>query len=351
MPLEIYQRGKTWWVRGRTDGIDRYVKRSLGTLDETVARAKVADIERRARQRAVLGEDAPTEAEELTFTAAVLLYDAKPADAGYLLKITPEIGHLKVADIKPRLVRDLGKKLYPKAACDTWRRQVVTPICAVINNAHQEKGTPPIKVKGYTPAERQKQDKARGKESRIPKTPGSWEWLDKFRAEANDYMGALALFMFTTGARVGQSVLIEPEDLDLQNGRLWLPPSKGHPGQWVDLIPEMIVTLAKLKPRGGRVFGYKTRHSVYGPWQTACTRAGIEYIAPHAAGRHGFGTETVVRQNVNPVDAAKAGRWSSPRILLDTYAHSEESSANVRDAFTRREPARGTKPGHIKRVK
>ncbi|MBO6892290.1 MAG: tyrosine-type recombinase/integrase [Roseibium sp.] len=351
MPLEIYKRGNRFWVRGRTDGIDGYIERSLKTSDGQVAAAKVGEIERKARQRAVLGQDAPTEADELTFAAAVVLYNAKPADAGYLLKVMPEIGTKRVKEITPKFVRNLGKKLYPNAACDTWRRQVVTPICAVINNAHQEKGTPPIKVKGYTPAERQAQDDKRGKQSRVPKTPGSWEWLDKFRDEANVYMGALALFMFTTGARIGQSVLIKPSDLDLQNGRLWLPPSKGHPGQWVDLIPEVIVALANLKPRKGRVFGYTSRSSAYGPWRNACNRAGIEYLAPHAAGRHGFGTETVVRQGVNPVDAAKAGRWSSPRILLDTYAHSEESSANVRDAFTRNRNPASAKPRQLKSVK
>mgnify|MGYP001795495849 CR=1 FL=1 len=352
MPLEIYQRGRTWWIRGRTDGIDVYIKRSLKTSEEAVANTKLREIERKAQQRAILGEDAPTEADELTFAAAVMIYDAKPADANYLMKIIPEIGHMKVKDITPKLVRGLGKKIYPKNATDTRRRQVVSPICAVINNAHENvKGVPAIRLKGYTSTERVAQDEARGKQSLQEKTPGSWEWLDKFQGEANQYMGALALFMFTTGARISQSVQVKPDDLDLKNGRLWLPASKGHQGQYVELIPEMIVTLAKLKPRGGRVFGYKSRHSVYGPWQTACKNAGIEYIAPHAAGRHGFGTETVVRQNLNPVDVAKAGRWSSPRILLDTYAHSEEGSANVRDAFTRRKTDSGTKPGHIKRVK
>lgn len=336
MPLKIYKRGRTWWIRGRADGEQSYITRSLRTFDEVVARAKASEIERKALQRAILGPDAPSETDELTFADASVFYDAKPADAKYLLKVWPEIEHMRLKDITPKFVRDLGKKLYPMAACDTWRRQVVVPICAVINNAHEEKGTPLIKVKAYTNIERQRQDEKRGKLSRVKKTPGSWEWLDKFREEANPYMSALALFMFTTGARVGQSVLIESEDLDLLHGRLWFPPSKGHPGQWVDLIPELTVDLANLTPRNNRIFGYTSRHSVYGPWQTACARAGIEYIAPHAAGRHGFGTETVVRQGVNPVDAAKAGRWSSPRVLLDTYAHSENSNTKVKEAFIRR---------------
>lgn len=335
MPLEIYKRGNKYWVRGRTDGFEHYFERSLRTSDKTVAAAKVADLERQGRQRAILGPDAPTEADDLTFSAATAFYSPKPADAGYLAKVIPSIGGMKIKDITPKMVRDLGKKLYPNAACDTWRRQVVTPICAVINNAHQEKGTPLIRVKTYTAKERQEQDRARGKQSRQEKTPGSWEWLDGFRAHANRYQAALALFMFTTGARITQSILIEPKHLDLQNGRLWLPEAKGHPAQWVDIIPDMVVELANLTPRNGRVFGYQQRWGVYKAWKQACKNAGIEYIPPHAAGRHGFGTELIVRQGMDPATVAKHGRWHSPRVPLDTYIHSDKSSASVHEAFQR----------------
>lgn len=338
MPLEIYKRGTRFWVRGRTDGLDGYTERSLKTSDRKIAAAKVAEIERKARQRAILGSDAPTEADELTFAAAVMLYDAKLADANYLLKIIPELGPKRIKDITPKMVRDLGRKLYPTAACDTWRRQVVSPTCAVINNAHQEKGTPLIRVKAYTGAERQKQDELRGKQSRTERTPGSWHWLAAFREHSNSYQGALAFFMFTTGARITQSILMEPRHLDLQNHRILIPAAKGHEEQWVSIMTELVVELANLPPRNGRVFGYQQRWGVYKAWKSACDRAGIEYIPPHSAGRHGFGTELVVRQGVDPRTAADMGRWSSPKILLDTYTHSEEGTTSVHDAFRRGKP-------------
>lgn len=344
MPLELYKRGRKWWVRGRTDGIDDYVNRSLGTFDAAVAKTKLREIERKAQQRALLGSDAPSEADELTFAAAVMLYDAKPSDAKYLLKIIPLIGNMRVRDITPKLVRDLGKKIYPQAACDTWRRQVVTPICAVINNAHQEKGTPLIRVKAYTAAERQNQDALRGKASRREKTPGSWDWLTVFRAHANRYQGALAFFMFTTGARISQAIEIEPRHLDLQNHRLLMPAAKGHQEQWISIMAELVVELANLPPRNGRVFGYQQRWGVYKAWKTTCRNAGIDYIPPHAAGRHGFATELVVRQGVDPRTAADMGRWSSPKILLDTYTHSTKSTASIHDAFRRGKPEAFSEP-------
>lgn len=335
MPLSLYRKGTKWWVRGRCDGIDSYLDRSLKTSEEAVARAKLAEIERKARQRAVLGNDAPTEADELTFAAACVEYPAKPADAGYLLKVIPYLGEKRVKDIKPKEIRNLGKLIYPHASTDTWRRQVATPVSAAINFAHQEHGTPPIRVKAYTVDERLEQDQVRGKKSRQRKTPGSWEWLDKFKAQANPYAGALALFMFTTGSRITQALEMVPNDLDLMKSRVFLPAAKKRDSQWVEITTEMVVTLANLPPRNGRVFGYASRHSVYNHWMFVCKEAGIEYIAPHAAGRHGFGTEAVVRQGLNPVDVAEAGRWSSPRTLLETYAHSEDGSRKVRDAFTR----------------
>lgn len=337
MPLETYRRGKTWWVKGRCDGIDGYVRESLGTTDEAVAKAEVRKIERRALKRAILGDDAPKREDELTFSEAVLLYTARPRDADYLLKILPHLGDKKVRDITGKSVKALAREMYPTASVDTWQRQVIVPVRAVINNAHEEMGTPPIRIKAFTRNDRMAQDRARGKDSGRERTPGSWEWIDAFRATAkarrNPYIAALALFMFTTGARISQATDIKPRDLDLQRARVLMPTAKGHPAQWVEITMELVVELANLPPRGGKVFGYKSRSSVYGAWATTCKKAGIEDLDPHEAGRHGFGTEMLVRQKLDPVTVAKAGRWSSPSVPLRTYGHSENAADKVREAL------------------
>lgn len=333
MPLEIYQRGRTWWLKGSVDGLDGYIRRSLGTSDRAIAEIKAGSIEREARERAVLGDRAPKPSEKLTFAGAILLCNPGTADAGYLKKVLPHMGNRKLVDITPAEIRDLGHRIYPTASCDTWQRQIVTPVRAVINRAHDLGKGPALRIKGYSKQERQEQDRKRGILSRQEKTPGSWPWVLSFRIEANPYLSALALFMFTTGARVSQSLEIRPLDLDLQNGRLWLPGAKGHPAQWVSIVPETVVDIANLTPRHGRVFGYTTRQAVYGPWRTACKRADIEYLPPHSSGRHGFGTETIVRQGVDPVTVAEAGRWSDPSLLLKTYAHGEDTDAKIQAAL------------------
>lgn len=350
--LEIYLRGRTWWVKGRLEGEDRYYRESLGTPIEAVAKAKVRDIEAEALKRAVLGRDAPKPEERLTFSAAVLMHEASRNDARYLAKVLPELGDRTVRDITPKLIKQVAKRLYPDSSVDTWQRQVIVPVRAVINAAHEAGLCPPIRIKAYTKMERMAQDRARGKDSGVKRRPGSWEWLLAFRDEADPRLGAMALFMFTTGARIGQTMAMKRKtDMDLFNKRLRLPAAKGHPAQWVDILPEVAVAIANLpKPEGKlnqeRVFYWAGSRSgwFYGEWKRACKAAGIEYLPPHSAGRHGFGTEMIVRQGIDPATTAAQGRWSSAKVLLDTYAHAEEGSSSVRQAFQAGMDAARTKP-------
>ena len=342
MPLEPYLRGETWWAKGRIelDGeeISGYIRVSTGASTEAGAREWIAEETARQKRCHIVG-DTP---KELTFDEAVLLYPAKPSEAEKLLRILPELTGRAVTSITPKELRKLGPKLMPNCATDTWWREIVTPVRAVINNAHDDGLCPPIRVKGYSAKERADQDAARGKQSRLEKTPANRGWMNKFVAHADPHNAALAEFMFETAARIGQAVALKPKDLDLMNGRVWLAGSKGHSPQWVAISTAMIVRLANLPPkrpraqRGerklpARVFGYAHPTSMHTRWRSICKAAGIQYIAPHAAGRHGFYTEMRVRQGLDPVTAAQAGRWSDPVLPDRIYAHSETDEREIRE--------------------
>ena len=339
--LDIYLRGDTWWVKGRLEGEDKYYRESLGTPNESVAKTKVRELEAEAVKRAVLGRDAPRPEDRLTFADAVLLSHPKPSDARYLAKVLPLLGEKLARDITPKMVKQVAKRLHPNASVDTWHRQVIVPVRAVINSAHEEGLCPPIRIKAYTKNERMAQDRARGKDSRVARKAGSWEWVLAFKEHADPRLGAMALFMFTTGARITQTMEMRRKtDLDLFNKRVRLPAAKGHPAQWIEIMPEVAVAIANLPLPAGklnqeRVFYWAGQRSgwFYKEWKRACTEAGIDYLSPHPSGRHGFGTEAIVRRKIDPATAAREGRWSSPKVLLDTYAHAEESSASVRQAF------------------
>lgn len=342
--LEKYPRGNTWWVRGRRPDNDRYIRESLGTSDAAIADAKIREIYAEARKRRILGPDAPKPEDQLTFAACVLLYDAPQRQAQYLAKIVKKIGKELVVKITPQSVRQLAKRMYPDAATDTWQRQVITPIRSVINNAHELGRCPPIRIKSFDKAERVKQDVARGKQSRVPKVPGSWPWVLAF-CDAAKEMGkpryaALAYFMFRHGYRLTQSIeMTRKDDMDLSAGKVRVHASKGHPAHWVDLDPEEVVMIANLpNPYRGearkRVFTIAGGRSgaFYRDWTDICAKARIEYLPPHSSGRHGYGTEMVVRQKVDPISASD-NLWSDPSVMLRTYSHSDDAQVKVRDAF------------------
>lgn len=119
---------------------------------------------------------------------------------------------------------------------------------------------------------------------------------------------------------------------------------KGHPESWIIVSSEMMDELLALPPKRpknlktgklmrARIFGYGSSTGYNKRWKRICKLAGIPYLSAHAAGRHGFFTELVVRQGVDPVTAAKAGRWANPNLPMRIYAHAETDEADVRARF------------------
>lgn len=355
MPLEIFKRGEVYWFRGRIEELpaSKYYRQSTGKTTKAGAEAVKGHFQQREVQRFYGAEK-----NSLSFAEAVDLYNANSEMARDLLKVLDHLADFDLCSITPKFVRDLGPKIYPDGSTDSWKRHVVTPIRAVINNAHELGHCPPIRIKSYSSQERQRQDQIRGKKSRVEKVPGNWTWLIKFRKAAPPHLAAMALFMFETAARIGQATRLTFDDLDLPNFRILMPEAKGAEEQWVALSTDLAVELAMLKPRvtrrqsgkrelSNRLFGYLRKDSVYKTWRRVCRDAGIEAIMPHAAGRHGFGTEMLVRQGIDPVTVAKAGRWSDPRMLMEHYAHPEDHELKILEAIrTGREQAHGETLGN-----
>ena len=342
MPLKLKLRGKVWHLEGRIDEIPNspYHRKSTRRTEKKNAQTFL-DWFKRSAIKAHYGEIKTS----FIFAEAVTLYDATPEFAGYLMRVMPYLEEMQVEEITPKMVKDLAKVIRPMNSTDTWHKQVIVPVRAVINNAHQLGLCHPIKIKTYTKDERQRQDRIRGKESRVPKTPGSWEWLFKFQSVADPHTGLLAEFMFQTAARISQAVALTPHDMDYQGMRFNISGSKGKSKQWVPLTPELSAALQALPPKKpryikgrtkkyeARVFGYARKDSVRNKWKRYCREAGIEIIMPHGAGRHGFATELLVRQGQDVSSVASAGRWSDKALLLKTYVHSEDTDRKVIQAF------------------
>lgn len=212
-----------------------------------------------------------------------------------------------VKEIKPGSIRQMAMTLYPKAANATRNRQAIVPCQAVINYAAESDLCPFIRVKRF-------------KVEKKIKPHFTLEWVDAFCEEANPYLAALALFMFSTGARISEALAVRWEHVDLQARTILIPKSKIAEQRIVHLPPRVLAAIANLTKVPNRsIFWYRTRGSMRGQWLATIKRAGIKKMMAHS-GRHGFAT-TVLRNKVDPKTAAKLGGWKSIRAFMETYAH------------------------------
>ncbi|MCV0427046.1 MAG: tyrosine-type recombinase/integrase [Roseibium sp.] len=348
MPLELINRKDTdvWHIRGRIDEIPdcKYIRKSTGKTRKADAETYLAWFKQQ-QIRAYYASDLPEEERPFLFSDAVELYNPTPEFAGYLLKVMPYLENLPISDITPTMVRNLGPAISPFNSTETWHKQIVTPVRAVINHAHDLGKCEAISIKGYPETERLKQDQKRGKPSRQEKVPGDWDWLLRFRQHTDLRFGLLAQFMFETAARISQALAITPNDLDLGNCIVSIPPAKGVDRTPVRISDELSAELMQLQPRRPRrtgnpnqerpltLFGYASRSSVYKRWKRVCDAAKIDHRMPHAAGRHGFATEMLNRQGIDPHAVAKYGRWKDTKLLFETYGHSENAESKIRQGL------------------
>lgn len=171
-----------------------------------------------------------------------------------------------------------------------------------------------------------------------PKVPATLDWIAAFAAQADadglPHISALALFLFGTGARVGEATALRWADVDLGAATATIRLYKPRP--WTraaHLPPPVVAALARI-PFGrdpeARVFGLAGRGSVTKTWNGIAARAGLAPLTPHCA-RHGFAT-AMLRKGMDVATVAARGGWRDPSTVLRTYAHAIED-ITVTDAL------------------
>lgn len=325
MPLKLKKRGRFWHITGTVNG--QRVRESTNTAEKSRADTIRAKREWELEQGRVFGPKST-----LTFGAAVAKYLDAGGSPRFITRIFNKWKDRLVSDIKPGDVRKLARELYPNASVETWRRQVVVPVRAIINHSADLGLCDPIRVKAFTAPERKRQHAKIGKRTYRAKAVNR-AWLDAFISAAPPKLGALALFMHTTGARITESVDLPPRCVDLAERIAVLEDGKGGDDGIAFLTQEVVVAFANLDMTGDKVFGFPRRQSVYGPWKAACEKAGIPYITPHEAGRHSFATHMIVQMGKDVDSTAQLGRWKSKRLLMETYVHGDADHAVIDEVF------------------
>lgn len=301
MPLKIHKRGEVYHYSGTVAG--QRLRGSTGTASKEIAQQIAAREEARAWKRDLHGPEAV-----LTFADAAVLYRSARKSDRFLARIEDYWKDTLIKDITGGSIRQMAMELYPNAAAASRNRQAIVPAQAIINHCAESDLCPPIRVKRF-------------KEDTKVKVPASWEWILAFDAHAMPHLGALAMFMFLTGARIGEALAVTWADLDFRAQTVLIRQTKVGAERRAHLPPVLLVKLANL-PRDQKPFHYRDRNRMVHVWRNVCRRAGIEILSPHCC-RHGFATH-MLRAGFDPVTVAKRGGWKTPRHVFETYGHAIE---------------------------
>jgi integrase len=304
MPLKLYLRNGIWNYRGTIGPAERRsrLRGSCYTADEDIAARQVAEIEANYWKGYFDGPGAI-----LTFRYAAEMFCAAGRPDRFLDRIKDHFKDTLVSDIKGGAIREMAIKLYPNGTGATRNRQAIGPTQAVINFAAESDLCSPIRVKRF-------------KVTSKVKEPVTLEWLEPFMANANPAIGSLALFMFLTGARVGEALSVRWDDVSLNGCTVLIKQTKVSAERVSHLPSKLVAALANLPRVADRpVFVYQHPDDITRAWEGAIKRAGIKRLTPHSC-RHGFATG-LLRKGVDVVTVAKLGGWKTPGQVLKTYGH------------------------------
>jgi integrase-like protein len=322
MPLTAYKRGKIWHYRGTVAG--RLLRGSTGTSDRKTALRVIAEKEAREWKCGLDGPEAV-----LSFAQAVKLYDEAGKPTRYLPQLVAHWKNTPVKEIGSGVIKQAAMTLYPDVTPATRNRYVIVPAQAVINHCAELELCQHVRVKRFEVT-----TKERGY--------ADWPWVDAFMAHASPHLGALACFMFLTGARVSEALSVRWEDVDLANRRALIRQTKVGSERWAHLPPVLVAAIANITDRKATVLKYVHRESAKASWRAAIRRAGIRPLTYHCL-RHGFAT-AMLRAGVDPVTVAKHGGWASPAHVFATYGHAKDDPT-ITDLIAPSAPVAGRKAG------
>ena len=305
MPLKIYRRGEVWHYSGTVAG--RRLRGSTGATDKTIAQRIAAQTETAEWRRHLDGPSA-----SVTFAQAAIAYRKAEKPTRFLAKIEDHWKDTLIREIAAGAISHSAQTLYPKAKGATRNRQVIVPTQAIINYAASMGWCAKMSVTRFKV------------ESKI-KEPATLEWVEAFAAHASPHLGALCVFMFGTGARIGEAVAITWASVDLTARTVIINQSKTGSERKAHLQAQVLAALTNIptnrKPND-LVFEYLDPQNIKQVWDSVIVRAKIKRLTPHSC-RHGFAT-TMLWLGYDVKTVAKLGGWKDAATVLKYYAHARD---------------------------
>ena len=330
------------------------LRRSLKRVTKIEARAwaeteGVRQCERMAREKA-RKEGRPgvrVKKTSATFADAVAYY----LDQGRYMQGIEEavkyFGAWDCRDITPEDVSDWAKGRWPGKP-PSINRHGIAPVRAVLNCASEKGWCSSIRIKRVDYKMRKKKLADR-------------EWIERFieAAKSNVRWYGLGQIMDhgrLTGHRVDELVQMRWSALTLSDepgqSDAVIPKDKTSKGQEAHVtVPDQVVPMlrrlkeeraellarddlpAPLRKRiaSDHVYGHVEKTNIWHLWKEVCEAAGIEYVTPHGAIRHTYATRLWKELGWDAVRIAATGRWSSPRVVQETYIHADPSAQDAAD--------------------
>jgi integrase len=321
MPIRIVRRPKSpnWIVRGTLRGIR--VEESTGTDNK-----KVAEEIRAKREAEILAQSVYGRRATATFAEAALSYLENGGNKRFLDKVVRHFGTTPLAKIDQNAIDVGARKVYPNTSGATRNRQFYTPVSAVIKHAAKRGWCSQIVLE------------------RPEEPPGRVRWLpfeqaERLIAACGEHLRPLVIFLFYTGARIGEALWLDWRDIDLKRGHVTFPvdPSDGrrtknNEPRGVPMHPRVRAALANLPHREGEVFrrpdgepysrlrenDTSAGDRIKKAFANACDRAGIKDFTPHDC-RHTWATWHYAK-NRDLLALQRLGGWKT-LSMVTRYAH------------------------------
>jgi integrase len=302
MPVTIYKRGDIYHYRGTVNG--RLLRGTCQTSDRKTALRIASAKEQEAWKSDLDGPDAV-----LMFSQAVMHYRKAGRSNRFINMVANYWKDMLVKHITPGLVRQAAIALYPNATGGTRNRHVIVPTQAIINYSASLEMCRTLKVERF-------------EENYKVKKPVSWDWVESFMRASQPHLGALACFMFLTGARISEALDLRWEDIDMSSRRATIRQTKVGSERKAHMPTALVAAIANIEGERdpeGKVFKYSTRNTCAPQWKKACKRAKIPFRSFHCC-RHGFAT-ALLHKGIDPITVAKLGGWKTPQHVFETYGH------------------------------
>ncbi len=221
-----------WIVRGTFEG--RRVEISTGTTVKAEARRKLDEIERGLRA----GSNA---AGRLTFARALALYREHHPNARFLKPIEDYFGTMPAADITNAIMRKAAQAIYPNASDATVRRQLYTPVKAILNAAAED---------DLISAPRLKAPAGGGKRTVFMLPAQADALLTELARDQNAMIAVMVTMLIGQGIRMGEAVTLKGSDVSLDHRFAILRDTKNGEERRVTLIPRVVAALSTLPTLG-----------------------------------------------------------------------------------------------------